>query len=124
MADDQQCPICDTITEVGKRSWFHTCRGCGSGINMIGIWWKDKTGEDWLELSQEKKIVAGDSYFSRTQDNVRARARDQHISRTTPAQLRRSPIGMKVKKGPCVSHSFNRFLYFRVFLETRARIEI
>ena len=70
MADEYHCPICGTDTEVGKRSWFYTCRGCGSGINLIGIWWKENSGESWLELSQEKKKVIGDSYFSRAQDEV------------------------------------------------------
>ena len=70
MAEEYQCPICKTITEVGKRTWHYTCRGCGSGINMIGIWWKEKTGESWLDLSEEAKRVAGDAFFSRAQDNI------------------------------------------------------
>lgn len=56
--------------EVGKRTWHYTYRGCGSGINMIGIWWKEKTGESWLDLSEEEKRIAGDAFFSRTQDTI------------------------------------------------------
>ena len=65
--DEVQCPICGINTEVDRKSWFYTCTGCGSGINMIGIWWKEKTGNNWLELSQKEKKIVSDSYFSRDQ---------------------------------------------------------
>ncbi len=66
----QECPICGTVTEVHDRAWFYTCTGCGSGINMIGIWWKEQAGEDWLGLSQEEKRVAGERFYSREKEEV------------------------------------------------------
>jgi len=63
------CPICGTSTTVERRAWFYTCIGCGSGINMIGIWWKENTGTNWLELSEQDKQNAGDKFFSRNKDS-------------------------------------------------------
>jgi len=50
------------------RAWFYTCMGCGSGVNLIGIWWKEQTGENWLDLSPKEKQTASDKFFLRKQD--------------------------------------------------------
>lgn len=63
------CPICGTSTKAERRAWFYTCIGCGSGINMIGIWWKEKTGTNWLELSEKDKQTAGEQFFSKEKDS-------------------------------------------------------
>ena len=55
---------------VDERSWFYTCVGCGSGINMIGIWWHSRTGEKWHEMSSEEKKSAGSEFFSRDKDEI------------------------------------------------------
>jgi hypothetical protein len=60
------CPICGVEAELDHRSWYYTCVGCGSGINLVGIWWKEETGENWLELSQEEKKAAGDRFYERS----------------------------------------------------------
>ena len=64
----ETCAICGTVSEVEDRAWFYTCVGCGSGINLIGIWWREQTGENWLELSQEEKRRAGERFFMRRLD--------------------------------------------------------
>ena len=66
----ETCPICGTEVEVSERSWFYTCVGCGSGINMIGIWWHGKTGEHWTGLPEEAKRRAGDEFYARKKDEV------------------------------------------------------
>lgn len=60
---DEICPICATTTNVGDRTWYYTCEGCGSGINLIGISLKNERGKNWNELSQEEKRQAGDEFF-------------------------------------------------------------
>ncbi|MGD2200804.1 MAG: hypothetical protein PVJ38_04115 [Candidatus Bathyarchaeota archaeon] len=65
---EETCPICGVKTEVDQRAWFFTCSGCGSGINLIGIWWKNKTGEDWSRLSDEKKLEISDQFYSTRKD--------------------------------------------------------
>ena len=61
---NETCPICGTEIKVSERSWFYTCRGCGSGINLIGIWWKERSGKDWMELSENEKKRAGDTFYT------------------------------------------------------------
>jgi hypothetical protein len=60
---DEACPICATVTRVSDRTWYYTCDGCGSGINLIGISWKREKEKNWNELSQEEKRQAGDEFF-------------------------------------------------------------
>jgi len=62
----ETCPICETDVIVAKRAWFYTCTGCGSGINLIGIWWKERSSKDWMELSENEKKQAGDEFFQRS----------------------------------------------------------
>ena len=64
---EDTCPICGTQSKIPERAWFYTCRGCGSGVNLVGIWWKEETGEDWMELSQEEKKSAGEKFYERLQ---------------------------------------------------------
>ena len=64
------CPICEKTTEVEERTWYFTCIGCGSGINLIGIWWKEQTGENWVDLSQEEKKSASERFYLREQNGI------------------------------------------------------
>jgi hypothetical protein len=61
----EACPICGTETKVSERAWYYTCTGCGSGINLIGIWWKEHSGQDWMDLSETQKKQAGDQFYQR-----------------------------------------------------------
>jgi hypothetical protein len=36
---------------------------------MIGIWWKDQAGVNWLDLSEKEKLTATDKFFSRKKDS-------------------------------------------------------
>jgi len=60
------CPICGTEVMVSDRAWFYTCLGCGSGINLIGIWWREQSGKDWLGLTEKEKKEAGDEFYQRS----------------------------------------------------------
>jgi len=62
----ETCPICETEVIVTERTWFYTCTGCGSGINLIGIWWKEQSGKDWIGLSENEKKKAGDEFYQRS----------------------------------------------------------
>ena len=37
---------------------------------MIGIWWHNRTGEKWGEISPEVKKSAGFEFFSRDKDEI------------------------------------------------------
>jgi len=62
----ETCPICGTEIQVPERAWFYTCTGCGSGINLIGMWWKEHSDQDWMDLSEAQKKQAGDEFYQRT----------------------------------------------------------
>jgi hypothetical protein len=62
------CPICSYESEIDEKAWFYTCKGCGSGINLIGIWWKQKMGENWLELSQDMKMKISKEFYGKRRD--------------------------------------------------------
>jgi hypothetical protein len=64
------CPICGTSYTLENRVWFYTCLGCGSGINLIGIWWKEKTDQNWSDIDSERKRSIGEDFFRREQDEV------------------------------------------------------
>jgi hypothetical protein len=65
---DTVCPICGTNTQIQERTWYYTCIGCGSGIHLVGIFWKEKTGGNWLEASEEEKKTAGDEFYQESKE--------------------------------------------------------
>lgn len=70
VARNEICPICGTDMVVNERTWFYTCTGCGSGINMIGIWLHNRTGEKWSDISPEEKKAVGLDFFSRDKEEI------------------------------------------------------
>jgi hypothetical protein len=65
-----QCPICGTSYDAESRVWYYSCPGCGSGINLIGIWWKEKTDQNWSDIDSETKRSIGEDFFQREQKEV------------------------------------------------------
>jgi hypothetical protein len=64
------CPICGTSYEAENRVWYYTCPGCGSGINLLGIWWKEKTDQNWSGVESEMKRSIGEEFFQRDRKEV------------------------------------------------------
>ena len=61
------CPICGVENDCHDRVWFYTCSGCGSGINLVGIWWKNESGQNWFNLSINEKKKIGKKYYDTRQ---------------------------------------------------------
>jgi hypothetical protein len=64
------CPICRVEKDCHDLVWFYTCSGCGSGINLVGIWWKLESGQNWFDLSVDEKKKIGEKYYDTNQNRT------------------------------------------------------